>query len=683
MKSNINVKNKARISLNEKSKEIKKKNSLFGKIFQKFPLFKLRNRNKKRLIMEKKNEQCKIEKEKCEIEKIKDEIEKDEFEKGKSEIKKEKDEFKKEKNEIKKENDEFEKENYGFINNQNLPSDNSNTIFSFYSNESKNNINNNAEFIDVLKSVENSINNNITLRRLETKPETKSEKIKHFLNILDNKSFSKKKPHNNNSNTKISHQYDYTNNLNNSSKINNNQRIFNSMNEIKRDKEKENFISNPSSNVENEKYFNLWRSKSASVESETDRNSEINTENDNLSTITTNSSIISPNRVLLSESYIPSIKPRKFNSIPNLYFKDSDKEFKRFFSDIPSKYNQKSSYNAYKAAASKYLNRRQTSTPILTNQQNYKDLPSTTREVYKPSSFLIPKTKENKKKKIKNSELDNKWIENIRKKIEHSLSLNDQAKYVEPSQEYYNDLLKIDKLIEEELKENKNFPDLSNEALYSIEEAIGPGNEQEVLIEEFNIPIKRHDIRTLINGKWLNDEVINFYGNLIMERSKNTTNKYPPVYFFNTFFFTTLSDYGYRSVRRWTRKFDIFLYDYIIIPIHLGYHWCCSAINFKKKRFEYYDSLHGSQKNALYLLRNYIQEESKDKKKCEYDLSDWEDYCPKNIPSQLNGYDCGVFTLLFADYISREEQFDFDQSHIEYIRNKIIYEIINKKLLIV
>ncbi|ORX59347.1 cysteine proteinase [Piromyces finnis] len=296
--------------------------------------------------------------------------------------------------------------------------------------------------------------------------------------------------------------------------------------------------------------------------------------------------------------------------------------------------------------------------------------------------YLIKKEKEKTKKDVKNTGQEDQWIENIRKKIEDSLILNDQIKLNEPKKDYYEELLKFGKLIEEEQKENKNFPELSDEAYEDIEEAIGPGSENEVLIEEFNIPIKRHDIRTLINGEWLNDEIINFYGNLIMERSKNTTNEYPPVYFFNTFFYGTLSSTGYRAVRRWTRKFDLFLYDFVIVPIHLGNHWCCSAINFKKKRFEYYDSLHGSDRNALYILRNYIQEESRDKKKCEYDFTGWENYCPKDIPSQLNGYDCGIFTLLFAEYISREEEFDFDQSHIEYVRDRIIYEILNKKLLI-
>jgi len=38
----------------------------------------------------------------------------------------------------------------------------------------------------------------------------------------------------------------------------------------------------------------------------------------------------------------------------------------------------------------------------------------------------------------------------------------------------------------------------------------------------------------------------------------------------------------------------------------LGNHWVCSAINFKKKRFEYYDSLHGGQRNALHVISFYI-----------------------------------------------------------------------------
>jgi Ulp1 family protease len=54
----------------------------------------------------------------------------------------------------------------------------------------------------------------------------------------------------------------------------------------------------------------------------------------------------------------------------------------------------------------------------------------------------------------------------------------------------------------------------------------------------------------------------------------------------------------------------------------------------------------------------------------------------QNIPSQKNGYDCGVFTCIFAEYSSREEEFDFSQAHMKYLRNRMIYEIVNAKLML-
>ena len=67
----------------------------------------------------------------------------------------------------------------------------------------------------------------------------------------------------------------------------------------------------------------------------------------------------------------------------------------------------------------------------------------------------------------------------------------------------------------------------------------------------------------------------------------------------------------------------MFSKDYIIIPIHLGMHWCCSVIDFKLKQIRYYDSLHGGNSTCLRLLKEYIEQESLDKKKVELDTSDW------------------------------------------------------------
>jgi len=131
-------------------------------------------------------------------------------------------------------------------------------------------------------------------------------------------------------------------------------------------------------------------------------------------------------------------------------------------------------------------------------------------------------------------------------------------------------------------------------------------------------------------------------------------------------------------VSKWTRKLNIFEYDKIIIPIHLGNHWCCAVINFKKKRFEYYDSLGGSNYACLKILRNFVKEDYLNKNKKEFDFTGWEDYMPSDIPQQTNGYDCGVFACKYADYVAKDQPFNFSQKHMRYFRKRIVLDIIRK-----
>ena len=106
---------------------------------------------------------------------------------------------------------------------------------------------------------------------------------------------------------------------------------------------------------------------------------------------------------------------------------------------------------------------------------------------------------------------------------------------------------------------------------------------------------------------------------------------------------------------------DIFAHDLVLLPIHLGTHWCCAAINFGKKQFQYYDSLRGSNGQCLsalrwvssgcvppfihmdlsHSLRLYIASESRDKKQQEFDLSAWTDYSPK--------VRCALFRVMLND----------------------------------
>ncbi|RUP45318.1 hypothetical protein BC936DRAFT_148315 [Jimgerdemannia flammicorona] len=272
------------------------------------------------------------------------------------------------------------------------------------------------------------------------------------------------------------------------------------------------------------------------------------------------------------------------------------------------------------------------------------------------------------------------WLKQLRTTYE--LAINPPGKAETPK---YDSLKQKTESITQEIEARRkpksdNFPILSSEARTMVANTF-LRKKSEPISEFQTATVRLEDIKTLKDGQWLNDEVINYYMILINERSKSQEGKYPKVHCFNTFFYSNLRDYGFQKVKRWTKKIDLFSKSYVIVPVHLGMHWCCAVINFVKHRVEYYDSLHGANPDCHKILRAYIQQESLDKKKEPYDLSDWEDYEPKTCPNQENGYDCGVFASTVAEYISREEPFDFGQKHMKYIRERMIYEIITSRLM--
>ncbi|CDW52635.1 Sentrin [Trichuris trichiura] len=109
-----------------------------------------------------------------------------------------------------------------------------------------------------------------------------------------------------------------------------------------------------------------------------------------------------------------------------------------------------------------------------------------------------------------------------------------------------------------------------------IEEVIAEWSKQdkpnEVLAKLCSIPVTRADLRTLMGYNWLNDEIVNFYMQLLVSRSKAIP-VLPTVYAFSTFFFLKLQRSGHAGVCKWTKDVDIFSYDLLLIPIHLSNHW--------------------------------------------------------------------------------------------------------------
>lgn len=236
----------------------------------------------------------------------------------------------------------------------------------------------------------------------------------------------------------------------------------------------------------------------------------------------------------------------------------------------------------------------------------------------------------------------------------------------------------------ESVDDYNDFPQFSAEQSAFIEQKLRPRPDQEALITKFSITIRRGDIQTLAGLNWLNDEIINFYMNLLTERSTERADAgYPKVYAFSTFFLPRLTASGHAGVRRWTRKVDVFAYDIIPVPVHVGgVHWCMAIIDFRDKSIRYYDSMLSKNPTVLNTLSDYLVDESRDKKGVPYDMSGWVCESLTNIPRQNNQSDCGVFSCAFAETITRNRPIKFSQQNMPYMRLKMVLEICQGQLIL-
>lgn len=198
-----------------------------------------------------------------------------------------------------------------------------------------------------------------------------------------------------------------------------------------------------------------------------------------------------------------------------------------------------------------------------------------------------------------------------------------------------------------------------------------------IIVSSFQIDMSADDLKTLRDGCWINDNVIDFYINLIVE---STTTK---VYGWTTHFYTTLLEKGYQGVARWAkrRKLNVFEKEIILVPVNImNTHWALAVIDNINMKIEYYDSLSspGGNSTAVKVLANYMSQEATrlGRDPCSYQLS-------PNIktPQQRNGSDCGVFTCTAARFILDNKPLSYSQNDMKTIRRQMVYEIINKKLI--
>ncbi|XP_019644953.1 PREDICTED: sentrin-specific protease 5-like [Branchiostoma belcheri] len=182
------------------------------------------------------------------------------------------------------------------------------------------------------------------------------------------------------------------------------------------------------------------------------------------------------------------------------------------------------------------------------------------------------------------------------------------------------------------------------------------------------------DLMTLAPHEWLNDNVLNGYFDLLSEARPDD------VYCFNTFFYTQLCRKGYQGVRRWTRKVQIFQKSVLLVPLHLGNHWCLAEVAVQDKLLFLYDSRGGANLTCLQRLVSYLCCEAEERGEADF-TSGWEGHFREDIPVQETSGDCGVFVCQYARCIMEGRPMDFSQKDMPKFRCQMTQELLQHKLL--
>jgi Ulp1 family protease len=189
-------------------------------------------------------------------------------------------------------------------------------------------------------------------------------------------------------------------------------------------------------------------------------------------------------------------------------------------------------------------------------------------------------------------------------------------------------------------------------------------------------------LKCLRNGNWLNDEVINFYMAMLKEHDSQRNRTARPSHFFNTFFFVMLyaeKKYTFdNAIKQWTNNFDVFAQNKLFIPIHMNNHWVMAVIYVQTKQIALYDSAAKAafmeKRLITSLLMQWLQDEAISRGKTPVEWTILRGY---HVPQQRNGFDCGMFTIMAADFIANNLPLTYEQKHMPTFRLKIGAAILN------
>ena len=218
--------------------------------------------------------------------------------------------------------------------------------------------------------------------------------------------------------------------------------------------------------------------------------------------------------------------------------------------------------------------------------------------------------------------------------------------------------------------QNLNSPHITPFPLKTMNSLLDKFNNK----SRFGINLLLSGLNTLKPNQWLNDNMINYFLNLLLVHLNR------PCLLFNTFFFNSIKN-SISSVDSWFQNVNIFSYKFHLIPIHHNNnHWMLVCTDLNQSKVTLFDSFHQTHPSVLLKIKEFYQRHYVH----HYSVSlpdSWTFIHEKSIPLQRNGYDCGVFVCKFAELFLREPvSYNFLSRDCDFFRKQIMLSLLTDEI---
>jgi sentrin-specific protease 1 len=204
-------------------------------------------------------------------------------------------------------------------------------------------------------------------------------------------------------------------------------------------------------------------------------------------------------------------------------------------------------------------------------------------------------------------------------------------------------------------------------------------------------------IQRLQTDGWLNDDIIDAYYRSLQNRYYRQSLFFPVHYLIYLYLYTEnynfdlVLDTYHKTEEHIDQLKNVFEMDKIFFPVHKdGNHYSLIVIYVQQKRINYYDSLStrdaGSYGEDMMenIILMWLTDVADKFKISEFNSADWtkETTDKKTVPQQVGGCDCGIFCIMFTDYLANNLPLadNVIQKYVPYFRIVIAITYLNQKL---